>query len=237
MTDISARSTFDALCTALGLPLVECAPRDRLAALPEWVRSLADGGKFPAWFRPSLISTPAARNRLRTWAETTPRPWPNPTPSEILAALCVIGDEYCAARIAGVCHQRLPLPVIYYVIQHVVIVATGIRALGFCSPPRLTSDLRHWLVVVASRGPDDPHFGDLIGHEVAHVWTLPAPRADQCCAGCVFASAVTDLELRHVPAAYRPTVIAAREVYDRGENVARRLAASWGFASDVDSVD
>jgi hypothetical protein len=227
------RTAYEQYCELLGLqPDYALRPAQRVAALPSWLS-------------PELASTPAAREKLRTYGRrhldeqltsSGTRTKSAPTVADVLSQIwCLGADEHVAAALAStLADARIPAPVRTYALERCTFIGLGARVAGFCGCADLTSPdgrARPRLVVLAAHEP----FDALVAHELAHCWTLPEPDTTSRNGSAVWQSALYDVPLAVVPGTLLAEAMDRRRSYARDEDVAERLAARWGFGAVCDA--
>jgi len=227
MTDIHTGigwTDYERYCHLLGLEPVDCSPVERTR-------------RVPAWMCPELIPTEPAREKLKAWAQRTPRDkWDAPAdPATVLVSLVCIGDHVLAHVTARTLAERLPAPVVDYLLTRVVFVALGVTVKGFCSAPLPAQE--KFVVGLSAGAAGDAgaldRFTNVVGHEAAHAWLMPQPDSDTVAATSFWMNCVHDLPINKVPAAALLAVNTERSGYARDEKLAKMLAHCWGFTDDI----
>ena len=200
--------------------------RARLAGL----LGVAVDGAVPAWMLDELVATTAARNRLRAWvaAGSIAR-----TVDDIARRLMVIGDDEIAWIARNALLDRIPPPVVDFVLREVVVFGVGWSADGWSTrcamPPGQV--LNSILISGASRNAGEVL--DVAKHEIAHAWLIESP-ADPV--------AVEEV-LNRVDAGKLDAARDASEMetllrrHDQFERQADALARTWGGHTDCAARD
>ena len=212
------RSDYETLCASIGIPPdYSLTPVQRRAALPRWLST-------------EMISTAAAREKTQRYGPRHLTPQDPPAVADVLIRMHCLGDEMLALQIGKLLvDHRVPGPVRDFTIQQVTFVVLGVTVFGFCASTNLKrgdgEPRRPWLLVMTA----NERFEDILAHELAHCWTLPSPLESSVNGDAVWQSAFYATPLHHVPDQFIAEAINRRHEYERDEDVADRLIASWGF--------
>jgi hypothetical protein len=194
---------------------------------PSLPRELALRGG-PSWLTWELVATPSARIKLFDWIETAPAPWweaATMSRDEALQWIDYAGDTLVLGALLDVL-AAVPRPVAEHVTAACNIVGTGAQTWGMCALPSVP---RPWTVTV-SPGPQGDLAHAVIAHELAHVWLLPRPGADQRRPSVVEDLARASLRVEHCKTEAQVAGLRRfRSDGARDEAEADALAASWGF--------
>jgi hypothetical protein len=222
------RSTFDRFRQVLGLEPIESTPPKRLALLPSWLTDLAQDRELPSWLTPTLIASEPGRRKLKAWKPRTEAL----SETDILSRVEFVGDEVIAMETARTL-AALPAPVQDYVLSKVVFLGAGVTVFGCAGTSRLSPDARPWLVALTARSADDVRLRHLVAHEVSHVWTLDEPGPSVVAGGAIWQSALYHCDRAIVPPDLMAEIEVRRAEYQRHEEMADRLARSWGFRDPI----
>ena len=189
--------------------------RERMSGGPEWC----------SW---ELVATATARERLRSWIVSTPRPWRSTADQEARNALWdhFYGDEVARLVTARVI-STLPPPVVAYLLSRVTFLAVGAGSRGWAGGLIEPDPDRPWLVVLSARGAIDKTLPLLVAHELAHCWLLGEPSKplrDSFEHYTIKQTSLADVKPEH-----QPKVVQVRRRYDRHEVEACALADCWGY--------
>lgn len=181
----------------------------------------------PRWLSGELCATEPARERLRSWFERNPQPWPEPDTGKIYASLHFFGDKKMCEQFTNLL-AYLPPPVIEYAIEKVTFVAVGLRLCGWCGA-RPSFGERRFFVVLGGYDDTAKQFNTMM-HELAHTWLMPEPAEGQVAADVIQNDALINLPLEKVaeinPEA-RAEVVRCREASANNERQAGALTFEW----------
>ena len=188
--------------------------RERMAGGPDWC----------TW---ELCATSTARERLRSWVVSTPKPWRSMVDQQ---ARNKLWDAFYGCEVMRLVTARvlasLPPPVQAYVSERVRFLGVGVQVRGWAGGPLPDAD-RPWLVVLSGHGEGDRTLPLVIAHELAHCWLLGEPSTPIC--DSFEAHTIKRTPLGEVEPKNQAKVERVRRRYDRREFEACALADCWGF--------
>jgi hypothetical protein len=175
---------------------------------------------LPHWMTRELLATEAARDRLRRWAALGS---PTPVRHDVRRHAVAIGfDAVRQTVVRAIC--ATPPPVRWFTLNHAwLITVAGGGWTWAAAPPPATGEL---MVVALDARLGAADLRSVTGHELSHVWLLPAGAGHRV-------STIAEREehsqlLSRLASAWGRDDLLRRETI-RVERQAAALARQWGF--------
>jgi hypothetical protein len=175
-----------------------------------------------SWLCDELVATPAAWSRLEAWIAAGSKV---PSGDDLVRKLQFVGDDEVRNVVLRALHERIPPPVVAYLLESVLFSGVGWSAVGYMIRVAMPAGPLLTIIPLSGASRDPAIVLDISLHEAAHAYLMPAPGKDLIPAEAMHNERGAML----LKAAKRPDLMRDILAADfRDEEAADSLARAWG---------